>query len=84
MFQNTIHKAKMSFSIINSCLTYDPVATILQPKSLNMVIQEIVSAYPSEILDLNDYLLEYHTQLVQHITCVLQDHFIPPGALSYI
>ena len=62
---------------------YAPTAALFQLESLNMIIQEGTSAYPSDIHSSNEYLLEYNAQLVQHIIDLLQDQYMPTVALAY-
>ena len=49
-----------------------------------MIMQETDSAYPTDIPALNEYLIESHVQLVQHITGLLQDHSMHPVAMDYL
>ena len=74
----------MDLIVVSDSLTYAPAATLLDLESLNMLLQVSDSAYPADIPDSNDYLLESHAILVQHIMGLLQDHSMPPVALPYL
>ena len=62
----------MAFPIISGSLYFAPAAAPLDLGSLNILLQETDSAYPAEIPDSNEHLLESHALLVYHITGLLQ------------
>ena len=73
----------MALPVVYGILYYAPESTLIQLESLKMIIQDADYAYLVDIHDSNKYLLEYHTQLVLHITGLLQDHSMSPVDLSY-
>ena len=74
----------MAFPIVTSSPMYTPKDALIHMDSLKMLLQEYASAYPSDIIDSNYYLLEYHALLYHHIMILLQDHSMSPANLPYI
>ena len=84
MLQEYLHKTQIAVPVIDASLTYAPSDALLHMESLKMLLQETDSAYPAAIHDPNEYLLESHALLVQHITGLLQDNSMYPVALTYL
>ena len=74
----------MAFPVISDSLFYAHEAALLQLESLQMLLQDSASAYTTDKPDSNEYLLEFHVQLVHHITGFLQDQSKSPVALKNI
>ena len=72
----------MSLPVVPARLSHAPEATLLQLDSPKMIIQDAASVFPIDIPDSNEYLLEYHAQLVQHTKVLLQDHSVSPISLT--
>ena len=54
MFQNSLHNDQTDFPIVTANHTYEPAAALLHMESLNMLLQEAASAYPTDIPDYNE------------------------------
>ena len=74
----------MKLPTVSETISYVPEAALLQLESLKMFIKDYACAYPTDIPATNEYLLEYHAELVQHITVLLKDHYTLPVDLPHL
>ena len=84
MLQKYLHKAQIAVPIVSKIITHAPAAALLHLESLKMIIQEAVSKYTTDVSDYNEYLMQYHAILDQHITGLLKDHYMNPVDLPYL
>ena len=84
MFHKSFQQAQMALPVVAFSLSYAPEAALLQLKSLKMLLQYVASIYPTDIPAPNEYVLEYHAEMVQHITGLLQEQSMLPVTLTYL
>ena len=84
MLQKSPQKDQSTLPVFAYRISYSPESALLQLESLKNIIQDSASAYVADIPALNEYLLEYHVQLIQNITWILQYHCMYYIAMTYI